>query len=198
MTDTWQADASTPAEYHAVEARRGREFILRMTTGADVFLATQRFAVEQKIRFAKLHAAFMGGFEPARFLVWTPDTSNPANWHNESEVVVRNLSMVLALGGIVHPRRHGSGEDPVPAIHFVIGGAWDVPTVGGHLVEGTIVKGVCQFFVTELLDIDVLYAGGVAPNAHIEQFPESWYRHVPRDTPTAAPPGTSPRAARDR
>ena len=178
MKDTWERDAATPTEYHAVEPRRGREFILRMTTGADVFLATQRFAVDHGIRFAKLHAAFMGGFQPAKFLVWAPDTRDLANWHNEHEVVVQNLSMVLALGGIIHPRFRNGAEEPVPAIHFVIGGAWDVPTIGGHLVEGTIVKGVCQFFITELLDLDVLYPHGEAPNPHAEQFPESWYRPV--------------------
>ena len=51
----------TPDEYHAVECQRGREFIIRLTTGADVFLAVQKFAIDQKIRFAKIHAAFMGG-----------------------------------------------------------------------------------------------------------------------------------------
>ena len=35
----WELPAGHPAEYHAVEARRGREFILRLTTGADVFLS---------------------------------------------------------------------------------------------------------------------------------------------------------------
>ena len=80
MKDTWEQDASTPVDYHCVEARRGREFVLRMTTGADVWLATQRFAIDQGIRFAKLHAAFMGGFQPARFLVWSPDTRDSANW----------------------------------------------------------------------------------------------------------------------
>jgi predicted DNA-binding protein with PD1-like motif len=178
MKDTWERDAATPSDYHSVEARRGREFVLRMTTGADVWLATQRFAVDNGIRFAKLHAVFMGGFQPARFLVWSPDTRDPTNWHSESEAVVQNLSMVLALGGIIHPRlRHGKHE-PFPAIHFVIGGAWDVPTVGGHLVEGTIVKGVCQFFVTELLDLDVLYPHGEVPSPHATEFPENWYRPV--------------------
>jgi hypothetical protein len=51
-------------------------------------------------------------------------------------------------------------------------------TIGGHLVEGTIVKGVCQFFVTELLDIDVLYPHGEAPPPHAAQFPKNWYRSV--------------------
>jgi predicted DNA-binding protein with PD1-like motif len=179
MKDTWERDAEAPVDYHCVETRRGREFVLRMTTGADVWLATQQFARDNGIRFAKLHAAFMGGFQPARFLVWSPDTRDPANWHHESEAVVQNLSMVLALGGVIHPRPRNGVDEPFPAIHFVIGGAWDVPTIGGHLVEGTIVKGVCQFFVTELLDLDVLHPGGIAPDPHAEQFPENWYRRIP-------------------
>jgi len=39
MKDVWERDASDPSEYHVVEAKRGREFILRLTTGADVYLA---------------------------------------------------------------------------------------------------------------------------------------------------------------
>ena len=41
MKEKWELDASEPTEYHVVEARRGREFILRLTTGADVYLAIQ-------------------------------------------------------------------------------------------------------------------------------------------------------------
>lgn len=59
--DVWEMDARSPTDYHVVEARRGREFIFRMTTGADVWLAFQKFARDHRIRFAKLHAAFMGG-----------------------------------------------------------------------------------------------------------------------------------------
>ncbi len=50
-------DAGKPNEYHSVEAKRGREFILRLTTGADVYLALQQFAIDHGIRFAKIHAA---------------------------------------------------------------------------------------------------------------------------------------------
>ena len=35
MTEVWERDAETPDEYHSVEAIRGREFIIRLTTGAD-------------------------------------------------------------------------------------------------------------------------------------------------------------------
>ena len=61
MTEIWERDAETPDEYHSVEAIRGREFIIRLTTGADVFLAIQKFAIDNNIEFAKIHAAFMGG-----------------------------------------------------------------------------------------------------------------------------------------
>ena len=54
----WELDASRPVEYHSVEAQRGREFIIRMTTGADVFLALQQFAKDHNIRFAKIHAVY--------------------------------------------------------------------------------------------------------------------------------------------
>ena len=53
-----------------------------------------------------------------------------------------------------------------------------MPTIGGRHVEGTIAKGVRQFFVTELLDIDVLNPRGEAPNPHAAQFPENRYRSV--------------------
>lgn len=179
MPDKWEMNASHPAEYHVVIARGGREFILRLTTGADVWLAIQKFALDHKIRFGKIHAVFMGGMQPARYLMWTPNTKDPENWHNESATTVQNLSMVLSLSGIIHPRpQRGGGEEPFPAIHFVIGGAWDVPTVGGHLLEGSIVKGVVEVFVTEILGIDVLYPTGKPVSAQAEEFPESWYREV--------------------
>ena len=176
---TWELDANRTDAYHAVEAGRGREFIIRMTTGADVFLALQRFAKDHHIRFAKIHAAFMGGLQPAKFLVWTPDTKHPGNWHNESEMTIHNLSMILAMSGIIHPRPvKKGGEEPFPAIHFVTGGAWDVPTIGGHLLKGSLVKGVVEIFITEILGIDVLYPEGEVIDPHAEEFPENWYRTV--------------------
>ena len=179
MPDKWEMDASHPAEYHLVEGRRGREFIIRMTTGADVFLALEQFAQDHNIRFAKIHAAFMGGLQPARFLVWTPNTQQPDNWHNESAMTIQNLSMVLSMSGIIHPRPvKGGGEEPFPAIHFVTGGAWDVPTIGGHLLEGSIVKGVVECFITEILGIDVLYPSEKPIDPHADDFPENWYQKV--------------------
>ena len=179
MPDRWEMDASHPAEYHVVEVRRGREFILRCTTGADVCLAIQKFAQDYNIRFGKIHAAFMGGLQPAKFLMWAPDTRDPQNWHNESPATVQNLSMILSMSGIIHPRpTKGGGEEPVAAIHFMIGGAWDVPAIGGHLLEGSIVKGVCEVFIAEILGIDVLHPQGKLPDPHAEEFPESWYKEV--------------------
>jgi predicted DNA-binding protein with PD1-like motif len=94
-------------------------------------------------------------------------------------MTVQNLSMILSMSGIVHPRpvRDG-GEEPFPAIHFVMGGAWDVPTVGGHLLEGSIVKGVVQVFITEILGIDVLYPSEKPIDPHADEFPENWYRSI--------------------
>ena len=40
------------------------------------------------------------------------------------------------MSGVIHPRIMKGKEEPFPAIHFVAGGAWDVPTIGGHLEEG--------------------------------------------------------------
>ncbi len=177
--DKWEQDAAHPTDYHAVEAQRGREWIIRMTTGADVFLAIQQFAKDHTIRFAKIHAAFMGGLQPAKFLVWTPDTKNLDNWHNETAMTIQNLSMVLSMSGIIHPRPvKGGGEEPFPAIHFVTGGAWDVATIGGHLLDGSIVKGVVEIFITEILGIDVLYPEGQMIDPHAEEFPENWYQKV--------------------
>jgi predicted DNA-binding protein with PD1-like motif len=121
----------------------------------------------------------MGGLQPARFLMWAPDTRDPENWHNESEAVVQNLSMVLSMSGIIHPRpAQDGGEEPFPAIHFVTGGAWDVPTTGGHLLPGSIVKGVVECFITEIVGIDVLYPEGEMPDPHAEEFPENWYKEI--------------------
>ena len=83
---------------------------------------------------------------------------------------IQNLSMILAMGGIIHVRQVDGREEPFPAIHFVTGGAWNVPTVGGHLLEGSIVKGAFQIFIDELTGIDVLYGPPDDNN-----FPENWY-----------------------
>jgi predicted DNA-binding protein with PD1-like motif len=174
MTEAWMSDARSPHDYHSVKARPGREYILRLTTGADVWLAVQRFAIDRRIRFARIHTAFMGGLQPARFLVWAPDTNDPGNWHHEEAVTIDNLSMILALGGIVHVREVDGEEEPFPAIHFVAGGAWNVTTIGGHLLEGSIVRGAFEMFITELEGIDVLCG---PPDPHI--FPENWYRELP-------------------
>ncbi|MCR4433843.1 MAG: DNA-binding protein [Caldiserica bacterium] len=179
MKDSWELDAQRPDDYHAVECKRGREFILRLTTGADVFLAIQKFARDHNIMYAKIHAAFMGGLQPARFLVWTPDSQNPENWHHETPAVVQNLSMILAIGGMIHPRPGKDGNpEPFPAIHFVAGGAWDCPTFGGHLEQGSIVKGVLECFITEIEGIEVLYPTSWLKGERTDEYPENWYREV--------------------
>lgn len=176
MTEQWELDAKTPTEYNSVEAKRGREFILRLTTGADVVLAIQQFAKDHNIRFAKIHGMFMGGIQPCKLLMWTPDTSDPTNWHNETETTIHNLSMLLSMSGQVSVRPKGNSEEPFAAIHFVTGGAWDVPSMGGHLLEGSLVKGVCEFYITEILGIDVLWPSDHDP--HASEYPENWYQKV--------------------
>ena len=60
-------------------------------------------------------------------------------------------------------------------VQFVAGGAWNVATVGGHLLEGSTVRGVFELFVTELEGIEVLY-GPPEPN----NLPEKWYQELPK------------------
>jgi predicted DNA-binding protein with PD1-like motif len=175
MKYKWEKDAESVDDYNIVECTRGREFILRLTTGADAFLAIQKFARDHGIQFAKIHAAFMGGFQPTKLLMWSPDTADPDNWHNETAATFDNLGMVLSLSGIIHLRRDENGElEPFPAMHFVVGGGWNIPTVGGHLVEGTIVKGVLALFITEITGIELL-----EPSHDRDlEAPENWYREV--------------------
>ena len=110
MTPEWELDARSPDEYHYVQAQQGREFIIRLTTGADVFLAIQKFAIDNNIRFAKIHACFMGGLQPAKYLMWIPDYRQPDYWHREGCATVENLSMICALSGIIHPRPGKDGR----------------------------------------------------------------------------------------
>ncbi|MDR1731543.1 MAG: DNA-binding protein [Synergistaceae bacterium] len=173
----WQQDAKFPAQYHCCEARRGREFIVRMTTGADPVLAIENFAKEQHIRFGKVHATFMDAFQPCKYFIWAPDYNDPDNWHREAVCVNHNLSMLGAIGGMIGQRPTKSGgEEPFVAMHFVAGGAWDTVTFSGHMVEGTVIKGCMQVFVTELLDIEALPPVDVFEEGYT--FPENFYRNV--------------------
>ena len=176
----WEKDASYPEEYHDVKVERGQEYMFRLNTGADVWLATQQFAKDNYIRFARVHTIFHGGLQPARFYSFAPTGDDPEDWGNEEPVEIQNHSMVISIGGIIHPRPlEGGGEEPFPAVHFTIGGAWGVNTEGGHILPGTKVKGTVAFFITELKGIENLY-----PLAHrrgdpdAEAFPESWYKEV--------------------
>jgi predicted DNA-binding protein with PD1-like motif len=176
MKDTWERDATSIDQYHRVECRRGREFIIRLTTGADVYCAIQKFAIDEGVKFGKIHAAFMGGFSPAKMEMWVPDTDNAENWHMERIASFENLSMVLGMSGMIHTRLEDGQPTPFPAIHYVIGGAWNVPTVGGHLSRGTIVKGVIECFITEILGIEELLPTGYDPQT--DGAPEEWYKEV--------------------
>ena len=65
-------------------------------------------------------------------------------------------------------------SSPFPAMHYVIGGGWDVPTGGGHLVEGTMVKGVLAVFITEITGIEVI----LPSHDRDKEAPESWYKEI--------------------
>lgn len=169
----WERDAEHPKQYHTVDMTRGREFIVRMMSGADPLLALAQFAEDHNIRFGKVHACFMGGFQPCKYDKWTIDTVNPENWYCEREAVCENLTMISSVGGMIGVRPDGKGgEMSFVAMHFVAGGAWDTGTIAGHLNPGTKVKGCMQVFVTELLDIDVEYPANLQPN---DPFPENFY-----------------------
>jgi predicted DNA-binding protein with PD1-like motif len=87
-----------------------------------------------------------------------------------------NLSMLISMSGMIHTRIKDGKHEPFPAIHYVIGGAWDVPTVGGHLTEGSIVKGVVEVFITEILGIEELLPSDYDPAT--DGAPEEWYKEV--------------------
>jgi len=58
----------------------------------------------------------------------------------------------------------------------VAGGAWDCPPFGGHLEQGSIVKGVLECFITEIKGIETL-----APVERVyveDEYPENWYKAI--------------------
>ena len=83
--------------------------------------------------------------------------------------------MLISIGGMIGQKTGADGkEEPFCAIHFVAGGGWNVPQAfGGHLVEGTKVKGCMQCFVTELLDIERQEPVDVYNES--DTFPENFY-----------------------
>jgi predicted DNA-binding protein with PD1-like motif len=164
----------TKNNYKCVPYDQGRQWILRVETGNDIYEAIQKFAVDNNIKFARVHNAFMGGFEPANYLYWTPDSTDPDNWHHETMKTEHNLTMILSMSGFIHLRKTKEGNyEPFPAIHFIAGAGWNVDVDGGHLLPGTIVKGNLELFVSEILNIDV--ARESEDNVNIGA-PENWYK----------------------
>lgn len=173
----WQKPAKKLDDYFFCEMKRGREFLIRLTTGADPVLAIQKFAKEQHVHFGKIHATFMGAFKPCKYLIWTPDTTDISNWHNESVATNNNLSMLCSIGGMISMRpTYSGGKEPFVAMHFVAGGAWDTHTFGGHLVEGTKIAGCMQVFITELTGIEVLDPVDEYNEAYT--YPENFYKSL--------------------
>ncbi len=159
MSKEWWQEDAPESGYLSVEPKRGREFILRIVNDQDLIETIQRFATDKNIKIAKLHAAFMGGLQPAKFQIWAPDTKDPDNIFNEVQANLANMSMILSMSGIIQPG--AKGEPPKVKIHFVTGGGWDCPTVGGHLDKGSIVKGMFCCYITEYTGLDFLHREGV-------------------------------------
>ena len=154
--------------YQVIEAKPGREFIFRLNAGADVLKSVKKFVQDHNIRIAKICAFNRGSLQPTRFEVWTPDTANPSEF-TEINTTIHNKAMVLSLSGIIHPKIKEGKEVTDVKIHIVIGGSWDVPTMGGHLQEGSITTGTFEFFVTEMTGIDIL---------PIKEGVSEWYKPV--------------------
>jgi hypothetical protein len=61
----------------------------------------------------------------------------------------------------------------------VIGGGWNVPTVGGPIKPSTIVKGKCEFFITEILGTEVLGTEVLGTEDELDHAAsENWYRAI--------------------
>lgn len=173
LTDPWRVPAEKPTDYHKVEVTEGRKFMLRLNTGADVNLAISKFAKDHDIMFGRIHCSFQGGFQPAKIMFWTPNTVNPEKWDGETTATFNNLAMGLQMSGVIRPRIYKGVAEPSAAIHFTVGGGWDMPTVGGHLADGTIVKGVCSVFITELLGIKERIPADYDPTS--DRRPPVWF-----------------------
>lgn len=160
----WQRPAQDIGDYHACETTNGRQFIVRMNAGADPLVALANFAKKENIRFARIHTACHGSLQPTKYYTWIPGYKDANrydqdldNWNVEGAAVNHNIMMLCAVSGMISTRPDGKGgEEPFIAMHFINGGAWDSPVFGGHMLEGTRIKGCMQVFVTELLDIEKL------------------------------------------
>jgi hypothetical protein len=97
MSKEWWEEEAPPSGYLAVEAKQGRQFILRMVDGVDLIKTIQRFAMDYNISIAKIHAAFMGGLKPAKYEMWTPIPGDHSRLHEEP-ATLDNLSMILSMG----------------------------------------------------------------------------------------------------
>jgi predicted DNA-binding protein with PD1-like motif len=82
------------------------------------------------------------------------------------------------MGGMISVRQENGKDLSFAPIHFVTGGAWNVPTMGGHLLEGSIVKGVCEVFITEILGIDLSPPTEKLADPNAQGYPENWFREI--------------------
>jgi predicted DNA-binding protein with PD1-like motif len=61
--------------------------------------------------------------------------------------------MGLALNGIMFKKPE---EDEYRVlVHAIVGASWDVPTIGGHLLEGSLCTSGLELIVTEITGVEV-------------------------------------------
>jgi predicted DNA-binding protein with PD1-like motif len=168
----WWEDDPTSEGFYAVEAKTGREFILRIQSGAFVVPTIQKFAKKYNIKVAKIHAAYMGCFKPAKYSMYIPVVEGEGPTKKVVDIktaptVEENINQVLSMSGVIQPNPRG--DDPIVKIHFVTGGSWDVPTTGGHLYPESKAWGLIHVFVTELLGLELIDNKGQN---------EDWFKEV--------------------
>jgi predicted DNA-binding protein with PD1-like motif len=50
--------------------------------------------------------------------------------------------------------------------------------MGGHLLKGSIVKGVCEVFITEILGIDLSLPSENPADSNAQGYPENWFKEI--------------------
>jgi predicted DNA-binding protein with PD1-like motif len=146
--------------YSVICGGRGREFILSLGPRADVVKTLKKFGKEHNIGVAKIHAFNRGSLYPTRLEIWTPDTTvHPTDREKsptvftESYAHISNPAMGLALNGIMF--KHPKEDEHRVLAHVIVGASWDVPTIGGHLLEGSLCTGGIEVIVTEITGVEV-------------------------------------------
>lgn len=173
----WQRPSDEIDDFLSCEFSVGRQFMVRLTDGADPVIALANFAKKKNIRFANVHNCSHGTMNPTRYNIWIYDYNDPEHWNLEGPAVNNNNTMLCALSGMISMRPDGKGgEEPFAAVHFVSGGCWDSGTICGHLLEGSRVRGTWQVVVSEVLGVEQLNPNDFMGPDY--KFPPNWFREL--------------------